>query len=236
MKVITEIGSSVEYPSVFWIFSTTDCDFNVFFCFLWWRLLLLIEYVSESEVLLNAIVRFSLRKIGVIYLADGVDCSADGLVVSGWVGGAAIGTSRLKCSICVKSGLFMNASSCRGLRFGICIFNARATLLELEIQERPEEITLTLSVCFRLRFTFLLPESFLIESFLWFTIFCSRVFSCTFSGCLSMYCPSSVSISFRVPNLAMFDFRTQNSGLFGTFITSVVGLFFTTVLLGARTS
>ena len=97
-----------------WIFSTTGIDFEIFFCFLIWRLLLLIEDVSESEVSLTAIVCFSLRNVGVNCLADGIDCGADGPVVSVWIGGAEIGNGGLKCGTCVKPGLFMNASSCLG--------------------------------------------------------------------------------------------------------------------------
>ena len=109
-------------------------------------------------------MRFSFRKRGVICRADGVDCDADGLATSGCVGGATIGTGGLKCSICVRSGRFGNASSCLGLRFGIRIFNAPATLPEVEMQERPEETILTSSGCFRLRLTSLLPKSFLSRS------------------------------------------------------------------------
>ena len=129
-------------------------------------MLLLIEDVSKSEVSLTAIVRFSLRKVGVNCLADGIDCGADGPVVSVWIGGAEIGTGGLKCSICVKPGLFMKASSCLGLRFGILTVKARATLLEMERQESQEARTLTSSVCFRLRFIFLMPETFLSKPFL----------------------------------------------------------------------
>ena len=113
-----------------------------------------------------------------------------------WVGGVAIGTGGLKCSNGVKSGLLMNASSCFGFHFGICIFNARATLLEVEIHERPEEITLTSSVCFRLRFIFLLPKFFLGRYFLWFTIYCSRVLPAPFwavSRYIVSYVPFGIS-------------------------------------------
>ena len=71
-------------------------------------------------------------------LVDGLDCSADGAAVSGWVGGAAFGTDGLKCSICVKFGLFTKASSCVGFCFGIRIFRAWATLLEVDMHEHPE--------------------------------------------------------------------------------------------------
>ena len=93
----------------------------------------------------------------------------------------------------------MNASSCLGLRFGIVIFQARATLLEVKIQERSEKLTLTLSVCFRLLFIFLLPKSFLSKSFFWFTIFCSRVFFFKFLA--SSQCIAPVQCPFH------FEFR-----------------------------
>ena len=81
--------------------------------------------------------------MGIICGADGVGCDADGPARAGCVVGAAIGTRGLKCSICVTSVRFWNASSCLGLRFGILIFNARSTLPEVEIQDRPEKTMLT---------------------------------------------------------------------------------------------
>ena len=139
MQIVSEICISADYPSVLWIFSTMDGEFENFFCFLSWRLLFLTDEVSESDVLLTVMVRLSLRNMGVSCLDDGFDCIADGPAVSDWVGGAAIGTCGPKCSICVKSGLFAKASSCLGLRFGIGTFKAWATLLEMDIQERPEK-------------------------------------------------------------------------------------------------
>ena len=112
MKLVSDIGISAEHPSVFWMFSTIDGDFEEFFCFLSWRLLLLTDDASESDVSLAVIVRFSIRNIGVSCLVDRVYCSADSPAVSGWVGGAEIGVGGLKCSICVKSGQFTNASLC----------------------------------------------------------------------------------------------------------------------------
>ena len=218
------------------MFSTTDCEVDVFFCFSSWRLLLLTDDVSDSEVSLTSMVRFALRRMGVGVLIDVVDFDADGPALSVWLGGGAIETGGLKCSIWVKPCLFTNALSGFVVRFGICIFNARATMLELEIHERPEEITLTSSVCFRLRFTILLPKLFLGRSFLWFTIYCSRVSTCTFLGRLTLYCPHSVSLSFQFPNFAMSDFGTRTSGLFASFVTLVVGLTFPKVLTGARTA
>ena len=67
-------------------------------------------------------------------------------------------------------------------------------------------------------------------------IFCSRVFSCTFLGRLSIYCPNSASLLFRVPNFAILEIRTRISGRFGPFMTLVVGINFPTVLPGARIS
>ena len=137
MKVASEIGYSVACPSVFCMLSTTDCEFEIFFCFFSWRLLLLTDEVFESEVPLTSILQFSLRKMGVSCLDDGVDCDTVGSAVSGWLGGASIGIGGLKCNICVKSGQFVNASSCFVFQFGISIFSARATLLDVEIHERP---------------------------------------------------------------------------------------------------
>ena len=57
-----------------------------------------------------------------------------------------------------------------------------------------------------------------------------------FLGRLSIYCPYSVSLSFRVPNIAISEFRTRTSGLFCSVMTLFVGLIFPTVLPGARTS
>ena len=165
MKLVSETGRSLENPSVFWMFSTTDLEAGAFFCFISWLLILLTDDVSDSEVSFTSIIRFSLRKMGVSCLANKVDCHTDGPAVSGWVGGAAIGTGGLKCCIWVKSGLYLNTSSCFGFCFGIRFLKTRATLLEVEIHERPEEITLTWSVCFRLRFMLLLPKSFLSRSF-----------------------------------------------------------------------
>ena len=65
MNVESEIGSSVEYPSVFWIFCKMDWGSKLFFCLLRWRLLLLTEEVSESDLSITGIIRFSFRKIGV---------------------------------------------------------------------------------------------------------------------------------------------------------------------------
>ena len=100
-------------------------------------MLLLTDEVSESDASLIVMVRLSLRNIRVCCLVDGVDCVADGPTVSGRLGDAAIGTSGLKCNICVKCGLFANASSCLGLSFRIRTLRARATLLEVDMQERP---------------------------------------------------------------------------------------------------
>ena len=113
MKVVSEIGSSVEYPSVFWILCTVDCGWEFFFCFLSWRLIPMTKEVSESDMLLTfftflqrRILRFSFRKIGDNCRAEGVDCDADVPATLGCVGGAAIGSGGLKCNICVKSGRF----------------------------------------------------------------------------------------------------------------------------------
>ena len=118
------------------MFSTSDGDFEDFFCFLSWRLLLLTDDVSESDISLRVrlslrkIVRLSLRKMGVSFLVNGVDCVADGPAISSWVGGAAIGTGGLKWCICVRSGLFTKASSCLGLRLGNHILRARQRYLK----------------------------------------------------------------------------------------------------------
>ena len=101
INVLSENSSSVEYLSVFWIISTTDCEFGVFFCFLRWPLFLLTDDLSDTEVSLFSIVRFSLRKMGVSFLVDGVDCDTDVPAAPGWVGGAAIGIVRLKRSFWV---------------------------------------------------------------------------------------------------------------------------------------
>ena len=145
MKFVSDIGISAEHPSVFWMFSSIDGNFEDF-CVMSWRFLFLTDAISESDVSLTVIVRSSLRNMDVSYLVNWVDCIADGPAVSGCVGGAAIGTGGPERNICVKSGLFTNASSSLGLRFGICILKPRATLLEADMQERPEEITLMSSV------------------------------------------------------------------------------------------
>ena len=121
----------------------------------------------------------------------------------------------------------MNASPCLGLRFGIGIFKTRAALLEVDIQERPEEITLTSSVCFRLRFNFLLPNSLL-----WFTIF----FVLYLFGL-----PLNVLLQFSVPfvlgsELCNIRIPASKLWLVWSFNTFVVGLTFPTVLPGSRTS
>ena len=112
-------------------------------------------------------------------------------------------------------------------------FEARTILLEVEIQERREEKKLTSASCLRLRLLFLLPKLFRSKTFLWLMIFCSTVFSCISTGRLSMYWLSSVALSFLVLNLAILvlnlEFWTRTSGLFGSFMTLVVGLIFPTV-------
>ena len=55
-----------------------DEDFGDFFGFLSWRLLLLTDDESDSDVSRTVIVRFSLRNMGVDCLVDGVNCVADG--------------------------------------------------------------------------------------------------------------------------------------------------------------
>ena len=103
-------------------------------------------------------VRFYFRKMGVV-------CVIDGPAIAGCVGGAAIGTGGLKCRVCFRSGQFWIASSCLGLRSCVLIFKARATLLEVEMQDRPEDTKLMSSGYLRLRLIFLLAKSFLNRSF-----------------------------------------------------------------------
>ena len=120
--------------------------------------------MSESDVSLNEIFRFSLRRIGVSCF-DGATCGADGPVVIGWVGGAASGTGGLKWRTRVKSDQLIKASLCFGLRLGIRILSARATLLEVDIQDLPDEMTLTSSDCCLFRLIFLLPRFLRTKSF-----------------------------------------------------------------------
>ena len=61
-------------------------------------------------------------------------------------------------------------------------------------------------------------------------------FSESLFGLRSIYCPSSVSCSFFVPNFGISEFLTCISCRLGSFLTLVVGLIFPTVLPGARTS
>ena len=205
---VLESGISVEYPSVFRIFSTNDCD--DFFC-LRVLLLFLTDDVSESDVSLIVSCRLLvLRKIGV-GICVVVVCTADGPASFGLGGRGAIATDGLKFNICVWSGLLMKASSCFGFRFGILIFRKRATLLAEEIKDLPEDTTLTSSACFLFLLIFLSPVFFLIKSRLCLLIFCSIVFSDIFFGLLSTYCVSSESRSVFVPNFAISEFRTRTS-------------------------
>ena len=138
-------------------FSTIVCDFwDFFFTVL---LLFLIEDVSESDVSLTVILRFQVfRKMGVgCFCTDDASCAPDGPAVSD---NATCGAIGLKFNICVRSGRFWNASSYFGFLFGTLIFNDLAILLAVDMKDRPEETTLTSSVCFLLRFIFFSPVFF----------------------------------------------------------------------------
>ena len=143
------------------------------------RFLLLIDNVSESDVSLNVIFRFSLRKMGVSCLGV-IDCVANGPAWIGCVGGAASVIGGLKWRICVKSGLLTKALSCFGLHLGMRFLSARATLLEVDIHDRPDEMTLTLPavVCFAWSFCY---PSFLGLDLFKDLRFSARVFSREFS-------------------------------------------------------
>ena len=158
-------------------FSIIVCDFWFFFFKV--RLLFRIEEVSESDVSLIVSWRFEVfRKMSVGFVCtDEAICAPDGPAVFDVANFGAIG---LNLSICVKSGLFRNASSCFGFLLGILIFNDLAILLAVEIHDRPDETTLTPSVCLLLRLIFLSPVFFRIKSCSCFWIFCSRVFSLIF--------------------------------------------------------
>ena len=103
------------------------------------------------------------------------------------------------------------------ISFGIRILRTLAALLKVEMENRPEEITLTSSGLFLEGLIFLLPRSFLRRSFLWLWIFCSNVFSLFFCGLLSAYWAKSVSLSFSVPKFRIYVMRTLISGLLGSF-------------------
>ena len=94
------------------------------------------------------------------------------------------------------------------ISFGIRILRTLAALLKVEMENRPEEITLTSSGLFLEGLIFLLPRSFLRRSFLWLWIFCSNVFSLFFCGLLSAYWAKSVSLSFSVPKFRIYVMRT----------------------------
>ena len=157
IKSVLDSGISVEYPSVFLIFSTNDCD--DLFC-LRVLLLFLTEDISESDISLIVSCRLLVfRKIGVD-ICGVVFCTADGPASFGLGVGGAIGADGLKGYIWVRSGLLMKASSCLGLRVAILIFRERATLLAEEIQDLPEDTTLMSSTCFLFLLIFLSPVFF----------------------------------------------------------------------------
>ena len=96
IKSVLALEISVEYPSVFLIFSTNNCD--DFFCL---RVLLLFPTndVSESDVSLIVSCRLPVfRKIGVDFCGV-VICTANDPAAFGLSGGGAIGTDGLKISI-----------------------------------------------------------------------------------------------------------------------------------------
>ena len=196
--------------------------------FEWWSWIV-DQKISESEVSLTWKVHFSFLNIGDNF-------GEDGHASEGCVSGAAMGSAGKKCRICMRSCRFWNNSSCLGFCLVILIFRALATLLYVERQDRPEDIIIISSGWLLLRLIFLLPRSFLKRYFLWIMIFCSRTFSWTFFGVLLMHWPSSVSRSCLVPILAISEFRTRTSGLFGSLIRLVVGLTFPTLLYWASTS
>ena len=140
------------------------------------RSLFRIEEVSESDVSLIVSWRFEVfRKMGVgLGCTDEAICAPDGPAVFDVANCGAIG---LNLNICVRSGLFRNASSCFGFLLGILIFNDLAILLAVEIHDRPDETTLTSSVCLLLRLIFLSPVFFRVRSRLCFWIF---LFECFF--------------------------------------------------------
>ena len=76
----------------------------------------------------------------------------------------------------------------------------------MDINDRPDDITLLSLDCFSVRFIFMLPRCFLKRSFLWLF---SPVSFHEFFGLLSTYWPSSVSRSCLVPSLAMCEMRTR---------------------------
>ena len=205
--------------------------FSVFFSN---RLLLLSDDVSESDVMLTVILRFSLRIIGVSCF-DETTCGADGQAVIVWVGGAASGTGGLKWRIWVVLSINKNI-----IVFWITCGNSPSECAcnvdEVDRQDLPDEMTLTSSDYRLFCLMFLLTRLLLTKTFRWFVIFCSSIFSWIFWGLRPMYCPNSVSRSFFVTNFAISEFLTQTSGLFGSLIMLAVGLILPTLLPRSRTS
>ena len=177
---------------------------------------------------------FRIRRVASLHRIR-VICEADGPGEGGCVGGAAISWIGVSI-ISVRSVMFLNASSCFGFLLRIPILRTLATLLVVEMQDRPEEITLTSSKRFLEHIISLLPKSCLIRSFLWFWIFCSNVLSLIFIGLLSAYWAHPFSLSFLVPIFAISELRTLTSVFFSSYITLIVWLIFPTVLLGDKTS